>query len=93
MIHAIALVATVHIRNFAFSPARLRIATGQSVRFVNDDQDAHTVTATSKAFNSGGLDTGDTWTHVFTKAGTYTYICVLHPYMHGSIVVVARAHR
>ena len=88
MIHAIALVATVHIKNFAFSPARLRIATGQSVRFVNDDQDAHTVTAGNGAFSSGGLDTGDTWTQTFTKAGTYAYICALHPYMHGTIIVV-----
>ncbi|HVS45487.1 MAG TPA: cupredoxin domain-containing protein [Verrucomicrobiae bacterium] len=93
MIHAIALVTTVHIRNFAFSPAHLRIATGQSVRFVNDDQDAHTVTADSRAFSSDGLDTGDAWTHVFTRPGEYTYFCALHPYMRGSIIVVPRVKR
>jgi len=88
MIHALALVATVHIKDFAFSPARTTVAVGTRVRFVNDDQDAHTVSSTTRAFDSGGLDTGDVWTHAFSKPGTYTYICALHPYMHGTIVVV-----
>jgi len=88
MIHALALVATVHIKDFAFSPARTTVAVGARVRFVNDDQDAHTVSSTTRSFDSGGLDTGDAWTHAFAKPGTYTYVCALHPYMHGTIVVV-----
>jgi plastocyanin len=82
-------VAVVHIKNFAFAPATLTIVAGQIVRFVNDDQDAHTVTSTTKTFNSGGLDTGDAWTYVFSKPGTFAYFCAMHPYMHGSIVVRA----
>jgi plastocyanin len=83
--------ATVHIAGFAFSPASVTIRAGQSVLFVNDDGDAHTVTATGKTFDSGGLDTHDRWQHVFSKPGTYPYICALHPYMKGTIVVVAGA--
>jgi len=90
MIHAIALAAaTVHIRNFAFVPSRLKVAVGQRVRFVNDDDDAHTATSATRAFDSGGLDTGDSWTHVFLKPGTYAYFCALHPYMRGTVVVSA----
>jgi plastocyanin len=79
--------ATVHIRNFAYVPQKLSVARGTAVRFVNDDDEAHTVTATDRSFDSGGLDTGDTWTHRFTAAGTTGYFCALHPYMRGTVVV------
>jgi plastocyanin len=80
-------VATVHIRGFAFVPQTLRVVVGSSVRFVNDDSEAHTVTSSDRLFDSGGLDTGDAWVHVFSDAGTFRYFCALHPYMKGSVVV------
>ena len=79
---------TVHIRGFAFVPAVVRVVPGTAVRFVNDDSEAHTVTSSDKRFDSGGLDTNDAWTHVFSAVGTYAYFCALHPYMKGSVVVV-----
>jgi len=81
---------TVAIKGFAFSPKTLTIAAGESVRFVNQDQEAHTVVADKGAFNSGGLDTSDSWTVKLQKPGKYSYFCSLHPYMKGTIVVVAR---
>jgi plastocyanin len=78
---------TVHVKDFAFKPSTLTIDAGDTVTFVNDDSDAHTVTASDKSFDSAGLDTNDTWTHTFSKAGTFTYFCALHPYMKGTIVV------
>ena len=78
---------TVHIKDFSFKPTPVHIQTGETVKFVNDDQEAHTATATDKSFDSTGLDTGDSWTHTFTKPGRYTYFCVLHPYMKGVIIV------
>ena len=80
---------TVQIKGFAFSPKSLTVAAGESVRFVNDDQEAHTVVADKGAFNSGGLDTNDSWTVKLQKPGTYAYFCSLHPYMKGTIVVRA----
>jgi plastocyanin len=80
---------TVHIKNFAFAPSHVSVAAGTVVRFVNDDGEAHTVTATDRSFDSEGLDTGNAWTHRFTKPGTYAYFCELHPYMRGTIVVTA----
>jgi plastocyanin len=32
---------------------------------------------------------GDTYTHTFSQPGTYSYICTIHPYMHGMVVVTA----
>ena len=82
--------ATVVIQGFAYVPATLTVAPGQSVRFVNRDSEAHTVTATDRAFDSGGLDTGDSWTRRFDRPGTYRYFCELHPYMKGVVIVRAR---
>lgn len=81
--------ATVHIQNFKFVPASLKVAPGTVVTFVNDDQEPHTVTATDKSFDSEGLDTNQKWPHTFAKAGTYSYFCEMHPYMHGTVTVKA----
>ncbi|HET7814537.1 MAG TPA: cupredoxin family copper-binding protein [Candidatus Baltobacteraceae bacterium] len=87
MVHLL-LAAVVTIANFAFAPATLTVRAGTTVRFVNNDSEAHTVTA-KNGFNSGGLDTGDSWSHRFDRPGTYRYFCALHPYMKGTIVVRA----
>lgn len=84
-----ASVPAVSIQNDSFVPATLTISAGQSVTFTNNDDDAHTVTATDGAFDSKGLDTHGVWKHTFAKPGTYKYFCELHPFMKGTIVVKA----
>ena len=79
--------AVVHIKNFAFVPRTLTVAAGSTVRFVNDDGEAHTVTADAKTFDSGGLDSGDAWSYRFATPGSYPYFCAVHPYMRGTVVV------
>ncbi len=79
--------AVVHMKNFAFGPDSVTILAGQSVRFVEDDDTPHTVTATDKSFDSGNLSQGAKWEHAFTAAGTYTYFCAYHPYMKGTVIV------
>src|SRR5579863_7772471 len=81
-------VATVHIKDFKYNPPALTVHVGDRVTFVNDDDEAHTVTAADKSFDSEGLDTAGTWQHVFNKPGTYHYFCELHPYMKATIVVL-----
>jgi plastocyanin len=84
-------VATVHIKDFKYHPPALTVHVGDRVTFINDDDEAHTVTATDKSFDSEGLDTTGTWQHVFNKPGNYHYFCELHPYMKGTIVVLPAA--
>ncbi len=84
-------VATVHIKDFKYSPPALTVHVGDRVTFINDDDEAHNVTADDKSFDSEGLDTAGTWQHVFTKPGTYHYFCELHPYMKATIVVLPAA--
>lgn len=79
--------ATVHIKNFAFDPLTVTVTAGDSVAFVNDDDEAHTVTATGGAFDSKAIDTHGRWEYTFQTAGTFGYICAVHPSMKGTIVV------
>ncbi len=77
----------VHTKDFAFAPPTLTIPVGTTVTFVNDDDVAHTVTATDKSFDSGNMDKGAKWTHTFNTAGTFAYFCTYHPFMKAKIVV------
>jgi plastocyanin len=87
----LASIATVHIKDFKYAPTPLTVHVGDRVTFVNDDDEAHTVTATDKSFDSEGLDGAGSWQHAFTKAGTYRYFCELHPYMKATVVVLPAA--
>jgi len=77
----------VTISNFTFEPQTTTIVRGETVRFVNSDDMVHTVVAADGSFRSEALDTGDSFTATFTKPGSFTYFCGLHPFMKGTIVV------
>jgi plastocyanin len=78
---------TVPIKSFAFMPMEVSVPVGGSVTWKNLDPEPHTVTSTDGAFRSAGLDQGDSFTFKFTKAGTYPYICSIHPQMRARVVV------
>jgi hypothetical protein len=42
-------------------------------------------------FDSGPFKPGQSWTHTFTKPGTYTYFCTIHPWMDGVAIVQGKA--
>lgn len=79
----------VTIDNFTFSPAAVTVAAGSRVVWTNRDDIPHTVTSADepRAMKSEPLDTGDTFSQVFAKRGTFHYFCSLHPHMQGTIVV------
>ncbi|HMF89658.1 MAG TPA: cupredoxin family copper-binding protein [Candidatus Angelobacter sp.] len=79
--------AEVKIDNFTFAPAMLTVAVGTQVTWINRDDIPHTVVSEDQAIKSKALDTDDKFTFTFTKAGTYTYFCSLHPKMKGKVVV------
>ena len=39
--------------------------------------------------SSSVLNQNDTFSHTFPTAGTYHYICSIHPFMHGTVIVTA----
>ena len=79
--------ASVSMADRTFGPSTVTISTGGSVTFRNDDDRAHTVTATDGAFNSGTIGEGGSWKRTFKQAGTFAYLCAIHPEMAGKVVV------
>ncbi len=79
--------AEVAIAAFAFTPATIEIAAGQSVTWVNRDETPHQVVSATKRFRSPGLDTAETFSFSFAEPGSYPYFCGLHPRMVGTVVV------
>jgi len=78
----------VTLRDFAFDPARAEIAAGDTVTWTNEGREIHNVKG--KGFFSDGMDAGVTYRHSFRRAGTYRYLCTLHPtQMKGTIVVTS----
>ena len=81
--------AVIHIKNLAYGKGSLTIKAGTTVEWVNDDPLAHTVVAADSTFDSGLIEPGATWRHLFSVPGTYAYTCRPHPFMKGTITVVA----
>jgi plastocyanin len=77
----------VKIDNFAFTPKELTMKAGTTIVFHNRDDIPHSVVGSTGEFHSKALDTDDSFSFTFTKAGTYDYSCGLHPKMQGRIVV------
>jgi plastocyanin len=84
-----AVAVSVKIDNFTFQPKELQIAVGTTVTWQNADDVPHTATSKDKlqAFDSGALDTDDKFSFTFSKRGTYTYYCKVHPHMTGVVTV------
>ena len=83
--------SSVTIANFAFDPATVTIQVGDSVTWTNQDSAAHTATAGDGSFDTGNLGNGESGTVTFDTAGTFAYVCSIHPQMAGSVVVEAAA--
>ena len=82
-------VVTIDIRNFAFDPATVTVHPGDTVEWKNDDSAPHTATtnASKSGFDSGIIQPGASWRHQAPDKGTYNYICTIHPYMKGTLIV------
>ena len=87
-----------------FTPAVITIHPGDAVEWHNDSLLVHTVTADpalaalpastalpagAAPFNSGNLQPGAVYRHVFEKPGTYKYFCIPHEAagMTGTVIV------
>jgi plastocyanin len=77
----------VAIANFAFDPADVEVAAGTTVTWTNNDGAPHRIQASDESFGSEDLSQGDTFEHTFDAAGTFDYICGIHPTMTGTVTV------
>ncbi len=78
-------------QNLNFEPNNFIVIIGvnNTVKFVNEDSAVHTVTATDGSFNSGNIAAGSAWVHTFSTPGTYTFHCIYHFWMTGTITVIS----
>lgn len=86
-----------------YQPSVVTINVNQSITWVNQDKEVHTITSGKSAgraglignsvgkpdglFDSSQIGIGQSWTHRFLQAGTFEYFCSIHPWMQGFVVV------
>lgn len=80
---------SVTIADFSFTPATITINQGDTVTWTNNGPTSHSATSTNGAFDTGILPKGQSGSHTFGEAGTYSYFCKPHPFMKGTVVVQA----
>jgi plastocyanin len=91
----------VTLKLVALHPARLTVAPGATVTWKQTDPGVHTVTSGTVEdiaggvspkpdgqFDSGELSTRKTFTHTFSKPGTYPYFCKIHPATMRGVITV-----
>ena len=79
----------VTIKNFKFTPGTSSVHVGDTITWTTQDAAAPTATAKDGSFDTGTINKGKSGSHTFTKAGTIPYICSIHPFMHGTVTVLA----
>jgi plastocyanin len=78
----------VSMEGIAFQPAEVTVGVGDTVTWTNNDSVGHDVTADSfSSGEPGAMSSGDTFEHTFEEAGTFDYVCTVHPGMEGTVVV------
>ena len=86
-----------------YDPPTISVTVGDTITWVNDDREGHTVTSGQGSgrfgwmgddfgnpdgiFESGRFMPGDSWSHTFQEKGTFRYFCTIHPWMEGIINV------
>src|SRR5215217_7881142 len=80
---------SVTIADFSFSPATITISQGDTVTWTNNGPTAHSATATGGSFDTGIFPAGQSRSHTFNEAGSFSYFCTPHPDMKGTVVVQA----
>ncbi len=70
-----------------YMPSTVNVSVGGKVTWKNVDSAAHTATATDSSFDTSLVNAGASASNTFNTAGTYPYMCILHPWMKGTVNV------
>jgi plastocyanin len=81
--------ASVTMADFFFSPTSVTVAVGDTVTWHNTGQAPHTATADDGSFDTGTINPGSSGSHTFSSAGTFSYICTIHPNMKATVRVLS----
>lgn len=80
-------VVEIAMESIAYTRPHIVVPPGTTVRWVNRDPLAHTVTADNGGFDSSLINPSGTYERRFDAPGTYRYHCTPHPFMKGIVVV------
>lgn len=81
-------VVTVGMKDIQFTPKAVSVKVGQTVRWVDEEDVPHNVTATKgETFRSDTFSKDGSYEFKPTKAGTISYVCTIHPGMDGTLTV------
>lgn len=75
----------IRIIDERYVPNTITIQAGETVTFVNADDDEHT--ATGPGIDTGTMLAGDSVTIAFDSPGTFDFVCQFHSEMRGTVVV------
>lgn len=95
--HVVRIISDYENLRMTFEPKTLHIEPGDTVNWVNQDDELHNMVTYPDGFPEGAhgfvspylVKKGETWSHKFTVEGTYEYHCVPHMFlgMRGSVIV------
>ena len=84
---ALATVTTVTIGDFFFSQDTITVNVGDTVRWTNTGIHTHTTTSNTGVWDSGLMANGVTFEFQFNSAGSFPYICTLHPTLMKGLII------
>ncbi len=82
-------VVVVKIEGLVYEPSEVEVSPGNTVRWVNEDPAEHKVTSEEEggSLRSDVFGEGGSFQHAFDEPGEPAYLCEVHPFMKGIVVV------
>jgi plastocyanin len=73
-----AAVVRVDMKHNRFTPRRITVRLGETVRWTNRDRVAHTVASQEVKLSSDAIRGGETFSYRPRRAGRFNYFCTIH---------------
>lgn len=86
-VRSFASTVSINIIDLQFAPQTVTVNQGDTVQWANTETFIHTTTSDTGVWDSGDMASGQSFSRVFDTAGTFTFHCIFHPFMTGSVIV------
>ena len=77
----------IQIVGSEFVPASITVKVGGTVTWTNMDEMKHLVSSNKPYIKSDVLEKDGVFSYTFEKAGSFSYVCALHPGTRGQVIV------